>query len=529
MMTTTTSTTTTPTSMLEELREGLAHLKDLETELSAAAKRDDDVESSSTTNSTLMMERYQQSRDLYLQRRMENLVVDHVATYDETTETFDYPPQASEEEDIELNERHTQALASLQTSAQRIQTQMSQLRDTKDAVASRRRELEQMMHDYLNNNNDDNNNNNNTDETTDDDAAAAPVADVDDDEMAMEQERIEQLQQTKRRLQDKLAKMQQETRQAQEGIRHNKEETALLQQQQQQQDEEDGDGEEDANVQDFSSKVEELREMKVFYDSLREVLEELGGVKILNVHEQASKDRHLLLTVLLYDEFQVQIELQVYRTTFLKLVHAKWISKPVVVVHPGADAADAAADAEQVVSPPQDGSSFSLTMESLDDLVQVAKTTLGPPHDVRFIIRETLARIRVHQARVDDLALLRRHVLTKVHHNNNSDSGNATTTQVVCSLNDGIVIVMRLYEQYVRVEQIVGVSGWTEATTDQIQAALQQQDKAETDTTTPTCSSIVRRVQAEIESFKKRGVADYPKGTPTMPKKQRKEGSNELD
>ncbi len=92
-----------------------------------------------------------------------------------------------------------------------------------------------------------------------------------------------------------------------------------------------------------------------------------------------------------------------------------------------------------------------------------------------------------------------------------------------------VVIVMRLYEQYVRVEQIVGVSGWTEATTDQIQAALQQQDKAETDTTTPTCSSIVRRVQAEIESFKKRGVADYPKGTPTMPKKQRKEGSNELD
>jgi hypothetical protein len=445
------------TTMMEELRNGLSKLKDLETDLSSADKwREDSSSPRGVVESNALIQRYEAARDLYLQRRMENILVDHVGTYDGTT--FEFPDH---EENEELQERHAQALATLQTSVQTIQAKVTQLRDTYQTVCSRREELEQVVQDLeedgdeIMQGNDD-----------DDDEQV-----LDEEDMALEQERIEQLQQTKRRLQEEVAKIQQDTRQAQERVRHNQEDISVLEQQDK--------GEDHADLQ---KKVEELREMKVFYDSLREVLEELGGVKILEVLEEPN-DRHLHVTVLLYDEHKVQIELEVYRKTALKLVRAKWITKP--VVHAQVEGED---------------NDFSLSMDSLDDLVQVAKTTLGPPHDMRFIIRETLARIRIQKNRVNDLALLRRHVLTKI----------VGGDQIVCSLNDGIVIVMRLYEHWVRVEQIVGVSGWNQATTDKIQEAITQDENA-----TPT--SIVQQVQAEVERLKKGGVVN-PR-TPIMPKR----------
>jgi hypothetical protein len=248
----------------------------------------------------------------------------------------------------------------------------------------------------------------------------------------------------------------------------------------------------DGDPEELQKKVEELREMKVFYDSLREVLEELGGVKILQVEENKT-NRHLHLTVLFYDEHKAEIELEVYRKTALKLVNAKWISKPAVHAQHNVEGDDDNNKRHQ---------DFSLPLESLDDLVQVARTTsLGPPHDMRFIIREALARIRTLQNRVNDLALLRRQVLTKI----------VGADQVVCSLNDGIVIVMRLYEKYVRVEQIVGVGGWDKETTDKIHESIKKVDE---NAATPT--SIVEQVQAEVEWLKKAGKIPQ---TPTLPKK----------
>jgi hypothetical protein len=91
---------------------------------------------------------------------------------------------------------------------------------------------------------------------------------------------------------------------------------------------------------------------------------------------------------------------------------------------------------------------------------------------MRFIICEALVRIQTLQNHVNDLALLRQHVLTKI----------VSGDQVVWSLNDGIVIVMHLYEKY-------------------------------ENTATPT--SIVKQVQAEVKWLKKAGK--IPK-TPAMPK-----------
>ena len=446
----------TMTTTIEELRSDISELKNLETNLGSA--KWNDTSPRGVVESNALLERYQAARDLYLKRRLETLLVDHVSTFDGNT--FEFPDF---NEDEELEERHVQALATLQTSVQTIETKVSQLRDTYRAVCSRREELEKMVQDLEEDG----------DEIMDD---TEDQEEISDEDMAFEQERMEQLQQTKRRLQEELAKIQEESQQARERVRHRQEDIALLQKEEL---------EDPRDSTELKKKVEELREMKVFYDSLREVLEELGGVKILEVKEEP-KNRHLHLTLLLYNEHKIQIELEVYRQIALKLVNATWLSKPVVA---------AKVDGES--------ENFFLGMESLDDLVSVAKTTLGPPHDMRFIIREVLARIRIQQNRVNDLALLRRRVLTKI----------VGSDQVVCSLNDGIVIVMRLYEHLVRVEQVVGVSGWNQAATDKVQAAITHGES-----TTPT--SIVAEVQAEIERLKQVGVVN-PR-TPTMPK--RKEG-----
>jgi hypothetical protein len=459
----------TMSATVQELRENVEKLKSLETELEFFSEwqTPQDSPRGVVESSATLIQRYQTAKEYYLQRRLEGLVVNHMGSFGENKPRhFDFPEVS---DDSGLQNTHDQALASLQTTVEGIQTQVSELRDTYQTVSSKREELEQMIQDLIQQ---DETNGMDLDRTNDREEGETPVAELD---MAVEQERIEELQRTKRRLKEKLANIKREKEEIQERVRGNQNDIALLQEQTRRDDPEE-----------LEKKVRELREMKVFYDSLREVLEEIGGVKILEVKED-EKSHHLHLIISLYETYKVEIELKMHRKISLKLVNAKWISKPVVQA--------------QVEEIEEERDTFSLPMASIDDLVQVATTNLAPPHDVRFIIRESLARIRIQKDRVNDLAVLRRHVLTKI----------VGGDQIVCSLNDGIVIVMRLYDNLVRAEQIVGVSGWDQETTDKILASLPQDNTA-----TPT--SIIQQVQMRIQKLKEGGM--NPR-TPTMPARRR--------
>jgi len=250
----------------------------------------------------------------------------------------------------------------------------------------------------------------------------------------------------------------------------------------------------------FHEKIKELKEMREFYDNLREVMEELGGVKILKARED-NESKHLFLNLVIYGEHQVEIELEVYRKSLLKLINAKWVTNPVVS---SVKSSDSQIDDENNTDEIVKLEHFSLPLYPLDDLVQVAKTSMGPPHDMRFVIRETCARIRNTQNRVDDIAVLRKRVLTRVVGND----------QVVCSLNEGIVIDMRLYDQWVEVEQIVGVTGWEKETTDKIHKVVSRRDESWTP------SVVVNLVQKEIERLKEQDGLEIPK-TPVLPSRQK--------
>ena len=466
-------------SKLQQFKEGLSKIKVLEAELAGSKWNEEPSPNSVSDFQNSLLKRYEEAKALYMQRRLESFMVDNVSEFDEKTNQFDIPEvpsmaatdssDSSETNDIEV--KHSKALAALETAAQGVHATLSKMRDSYQTVISRRKELEQMVQDLEQN-----------ETSAEDGASENTMMMIDDEDAEAERERVERLQLRKRQLQEEHARLVKAKEEKMKSISVHREELALLQE------EESKITQEGKDPSEFQKKIKELKEMKEFYDSLRQVMEELGGVKILDARED-KESHHLFLTLALYEQHQVEVELEIYRKTLLKLVNAKWTTNPVVTSMP-----------LELYNNESGQDQFSLPIDPLDDLVQTAKTSMGPPHDLRFIVREACARIRVLQNRVEDIAVLRRRVLTKVVGND----------QVVCSLNEGIVIVMRLYDQWVKVEQIVGVSGWDQSTTDKIHEAVSKREESWTP------SKVVDLVQKEMEELKDKDGLVLPK-TPVLP------------
>jgi hypothetical protein len=488
----TTLLTDTSANRLHELKESLSKIKSLETELADSKWNEEPSPTSTTEFQNSLLERYQEAKSLYMERRLETLMVDQVSTFDPNSNEFDIPDTAGDSAEVE--EKHANALANLETAAQGIRASLSNMRNSYQAVCSRRIELEQMIQD-LEQGDDDDDIDDDHNQDMEDTTATTDGKDGSEEDIVSEREKIDILQRKKRQLQEDLARLVKEKQEKMRCIAQSGEELTSLK------DEESKILESGQDPTQFNEKIKELKEMKEFYDSLREVMEELGGVKILNAKED-KESHHLFLNILIYDKHQLEIELEVYRKNLLKLINAKWVTDPVVSSVPSSSSSDS-----EVINREK----FSLPLYPLDELVQVAKTSMGPPHDMRFVIRETCARIRIAQNRVDDIAVLRQRVLTKVVGND----------RVVCSLNEGIVIVMRLYDQWVEVEDIVGVTGWEKEATDKIKNVVSKRDESWTP------SVVVELVQKEVERLKEQDGLELPK-TPVMPSR-RKEGDDNED
>jgi hypothetical protein len=474
-----------PIPQFKDLEAGIAELETLEDQFRDAAWNNDASPRAIADFQTSILERYKRSKAIYIQRRVEQLVAQQIPTFDPCTNTFKHPegPENVNDEDSdddkELNNRREKALATLESTVQNINSKINYMRDSYQAVCSRRKELVKMVEDLKGN------------ATTTSPGGKENINDeptnATDEDIVREQKRLEELQKKKRQLQERLDVMRKEKSERENRLlsgrseleKLKKEEAELLQS--------------GKDMSYFHKKIEELKEMKDFYDNVRVILEELGGVKIVEVREDRDS-QHLHLTLLMYEEYKVGVELEVFRQSSLRLFNARWISDPVVKAVSSRDRPD----------------SFSMTMNPLDDLVQIAKTSMGPPHDVRFIIREVCARIRIMKHHVDDLALLRdRHgVLMTVD----------TNDRILCSFNDGIVIMLRLFDHWVRMEYIVGVNGWSDELTAKIRASVPPVDEK----LKPT--DVVNFVLHEIEKLKKSGEVNP--STPELPIRQGQNSTN---
>ena len=165
--------------------------------------------------------------------------------------------------------------------------------------------------------------------------------------------------------------------------------------------------------------------------------------------------------------------------------------------------------------------SVSMSIPPLDDLVNLSKN-MQPLDDIRFVLRETMARVRSISRRVDVLAQLKLKYLTKITDpmKNKIQFGfGGEYQEVVCSLPCQITVVLRLTCDCplligsVSIHQIVGVSGWDKDCLERMKNKVNM-----TKWRSPV--DVMDALENEIERVTKDEGISLPK-TPTLPEKKR--------
>lgn len=461
-----------------------------------------------------LLQRYKGARDEYLRRRIEQAFCSHVASFD--GENFELPADApSREEQDALQQRSKEVKEQVLAAASQIQTNLVVLKTKYANFTAQREELQGVLQEMeasgrtLDNDNDD-------------DGEDNIIDPVDDEFFAQQEERLVTLQQRKAELQTELARVQQENSRMQKATNEGKEQLERLQS------ETNSDSNEQHVVipetvaeiklenEEMKQQVERMKEISLFYSSLTSVMEELGGIKVLSVDE-ASADavEDLVLTVRVLQEHEIQIGLKQgdhtdnrhHHHDSLRLVRANFTTCTLV---------QACAQDRDSVNVDQNAHAAPLEMHipDLADLVRLAEN-LAPGDDLRFFLRETVARITVTKARLAELTLLKTEALTKIgksYHTPHSFGGE--DQDIVCSLNEQITVVLRLTPDCplkagsVYMDQLVGCGGWKRETVQEITERIQAQQFS-----SPV--ALLRAVKAEISRLADAGMA-LPK-TPTMP------------
>jgi len=232
------------------------------------------------------------------------------------------------------------------------------------------------------------------------------------------------------------------------------------------------------------AKTEEMQDLASWYDHLRISLEYLGGMRILDI------------TCLVPDGLRIQIQLLELHTIEITLQSRKQNPSAQPALSP---------DEELMISSARllEGPNLtlgtgpvqvSIPVDLPQDLVEIAQNELLLPQreDLKFILHETIARIRGLTCRVEELEKLRKVYLTKIDRNGD---------EVVCSLNEGVTVVLNLspdcpmvsfnfvqfyslcctLHDYIvfsqlkgsaSVVQIVGLGGWSNSELDNIRSKV---------------------------------------------------------
>jgi hypothetical protein len=162
----------------------------------------------------------------------------------------------------------------------------------------------------------------------------------------------------------------------------------------------------------------------------------------------------------------------------------------------------------------------SITIPPLDDLVSLAKN-LEPVHDLRFVLRETLSRIRILSNRMNELATLRTKYLTKITDpaNNKVHYGfGGEDQEILCSLDSQVTVVLRLTPDCpilrgsAYIQRIIGCGGWDDAVLHRIKDNVNEKR---------FCGPVdlMDSLVEEIESVVKEQGIEIPK-TPVLPRRK---------
>lgn len=387
-----------------------------------------------------MLERYQRARDEYIHRRMLQVFYDHIATFN--GEEFDLPPLPSDSEVSSLNEKRRDVQDALMRNSANVNQRNLELQGKYNAFSMRREELRKMIRDIEEKPM--------SQESFDDDEDDV----IDQEQFTYQGQHLADVTQRKTELEMELERIRHEKALAAKTLEDTKNQVDELQKSR---------GvvkavtpESLAELESESAKVRskaaEFKEMSEWYSGIVEVMEEIGGIKLLSVVD--GEDDEIAVQVELLGKHRVQISMA-NRGDEFHVTGASFVTSTLVT------SLDSQDDATSQ-------SSLQLNIPPLDDLVRLC-ANLGTGEDLRFLLRETLQRIRAITARVDELAILRTLHLTKIgklnYHQDFSFGGE--DQEIVCSLNECITAIIRLTpdcpleEGSARLDQVVGLGGWS--------------------------------------------------------------------
>jgi len=432
-----------------------------------------------------LLQQYRTLRDEYLRKSLLNGVLEKVGS--STTfngETFVVEPPLHSEQDWEaLHEQQELVRATITEKATAYQRLLLELRAKHEHFQTRRAELQDLLDgtDY------------NLDDCSGGEDDDSEQEEIDEEAVSAQQERLSELQKKRAALQVELRLVQERHDQSVQNVAERKAELQALEDKENYIDTQSllQDPVALQNLKDENHKlrvkVEKLTEINNFYEKLRLLMEELMGVRVLAVDPAGGRD--MLMKVQLLQKYNVDIVLRLEAKDTLKVVSAKFVSDNTIITGPATVRNGDNSSINNTV--------VQLQIPPLDDLV-AASTQIPTGDNVRFLLRETKARIEATQQRVHELTLLQTEALTKI--GKYSVGQNNDYQEVVCSLNYAqMTAVLRLtpdcplVEGSVYLDQLVGIGGWETSTVERIKTAVH----AEGPFKSPV--AILKAIKLEIE------------------------------
>ena len=198
-------------------------------------------------------------------------------------------------------------------------------------------------------------------------------------------------------------------------------------------------------IQKGGGKIQELQDLAEWYDAIRSTMEALSGMRVLDVSNTTSSETTdanggLTIVIQLLDEYTLQLQL-----TPSAKKRKRAPSSPGKETREHFRVAHATLKGNLLIGDgPVQGK-----IPPLDDLVEISRQ-LPEREDLRFIIRETTARIRAVKSRVDELVMLRKKYAITIENGGE---------KIFCSLNEGVTAIMRLSADCPMVRLVKGLLG----------------------------------------------------------------------
>ncbi|KAI2510914.1 hypothetical protein MHU86_3535 [Fragilaria crotonensis] len=424
------------TTTIAELRSTLERLQAYE--LPESLQTTSDV----TVDGHNFEERYGTARDEYLQKRFQQVFYEHLTSFD--GHSVPLPDVPSEEECLELQEQHKAAQIELKATAARVYEKHQELQSKYDMFVSRREEIARMIADMDESVTDSDDEDKENDDGNDDDVMEQELVAKEQKCLALAQRKNELLRQIARREADLMSQEKNlaetthrlaELRKANPNIPDVTQDTLA---------------DIEAGTDEVERGVRKYEEITEWNDGTRCMIEKLTGITILSVtNAEDGKAIILVVQLLGVHELEFRLEPDPRRQSNLRIQSAKFLTSTIV--------RGASVD---------NTSQVELRIPEVSDLVRLC-STMGPAEDLRFVLREAVARIDAMVARAHELTTLRQKYLTKIgalHHSGHSFGGE--DQEIVCSINEGVTVVLRLTpdcpigDGSAYLDQIVGVGGW---------------------------------------------------------------------